>query len=256
MMSVLASVSQTVFDGSMLLAFPIAIAAGFLSFISPCVLPLVPGYLSYMTGLTHSELQSSERSIGRRSQMLFGALGFVAGFSFLFISYGLAFGELGKWFVHNQTVLDRVLGSIVIVMGASYLGWLPFMQQDTRPRIRIRDGVWTSPLLGLLFGLGWAPCVGPTLGAVQTLAFQEASALRGAVLSAAYCIGLGLPFILIALGYRRSLFATAFLRRHSRVIARFGGAFLVAIGFALVTGVWDHMMAILRGWASGAGVFL
>ena len=256
MMMLIADIGTTVFSGSLLFAIPIAIAAGFLSFASPCVLPLVPGYVSYITGLTHSELQQEELSLARRSRMLLGTLGFVSGFTFLFVSYGLAFGQLGNWFLDHEQKVNVVLGVLVIVMGASYLGWLPATQQDFRPRIRLQSGVWTAPLLGLLFGLGWAPCVGPTLAAVQTLAFTEGSALRGAVLSFAYCVGLGLPFILISLGYRKSLKATRFLRTHSRRITRFGGAMLVIIGFAMVIGVWADFMAVLRQWASGIGVFL
>lgn len=252
----LASIAETVFDGSMLLAVPIAMFAGFLSFASPCVLPLVPGYISYMTGLSHQELIDAESSIRHRSRMLLGTAGFVAGFSLLFVSYGLAFGQAGTWFLRNERLVTVILGAFVIVMGASYLGWIPVAQQDFRPRVRLRDGVWTSPLLGLLFGLGWAPCVGPTLAAVQSLAFTEASAVRGAFLSVAYCIGLGLPFIVLALAYRKSLVATKWLRGHSRLLTRIGGAFLVVIGFAMVTGVWSEITAVLRQWASGIGVWL
>lgn len=252
-MNLLASLADTVFSGSMLLAIPISIAAGFLSFASPCVLPLVPGYVSYLTGLTNTELLDSDSSVRHRSRILLGTSGFVLGFSVLFISYGLAFGELGNWFLQHARPVSIGLGVLVVLMGASYLGWLPFAEQDFRPRWRIRDGVWTSPLLGLLFGLGWAPCVGPTLAAVQTLAFSEGSAARGAVLSFAYCIGLGVPFLLIGLGYRRSLVATRFLRKHSRFITRLGGAMMVLIGFALITGVWNEITAWLRIWSAGIG---
>jgi cytochrome c-type biogenesis protein len=250
------SAGELVFSGSMLLAIPVAIIAGFLSFVSPCVLPLVPGYFSYITGLSDAELKASESSLSQRSRIMVATLGFIAGFSFLFVSYGLAFGQLGNWFLQNERIVSMILGALVIVMGAGYLGWIPAMNQDFRPRFHVKDGAWTAPLLGLLFGLGWAPCVGPTLAAVQTLAFTEANALRGAVLSVAYCIGLGLPFLLIALAYKKSLVATRFLRQHSRIITRIGGAFLVAIGFALVTGVWADITAALRTFAAGYGVFL
>lgn len=252
-MTLVASLAETVFSGSMLLAIPISLVAGFLSFASPCVLPLVPGYISYLTGLTNAELLASDSSVRHRSRILLGTAGFVLGFSVLFISYGVAFGELGNWFLLHARPVSIVLGVLVVLMGASYLGWLPFAEQDLRPRWRIRDGVWTSPLLGLLFGLGWAPCVGPTLAAVQTLAFSEGSALRGAVLSFAYCLGLGVPFLLIGLGYRRSLAATKFLRRHSRTITRVGGALMVLIGFALITGVWNELTVWLRTWTAGIG---
>ncbi|MEY4322706.1 MAG: hypothetical protein RL410_487 [Actinomycetota bacterium] len=252
----IASVGEVVFSGSMLLAIPVAIAAGFLSFVSPCVLPLVPGYFSYITGLTDTELRASETNVLQRSRIVVATIGFVAGFSFLFISYGLAFGQLGNWFLQNERIVSMVLGVLIIVMGAGYLGWIPAMNQDFRPRWRIKDGMWTAPLLGLLFGLGWAPCVGPTLAAVQTLAFTEANAVRGAILSAAYCVGLGLPFLMIAIAYKKSLTATRFLRAHSRTITRIGAAFLIAIGFALITGLWTDVTAALRTWATGIGVFL
>lgn len=250
------AVAETVFSGSLLLALPIAIAAGFLSFASPCVLPLVPGYLSYMTGLSHSELMDSEKSVARRSRILLGTVGFVSGFTLLFVSYGVAFGQAGSWFLRNERPVSIVMGLIVIVMGASYLGWIPASQQDFRLRFRLPDGVWTSPLLGILFGLGWAPCVGPTLAAVQSLAFTEASAGRGALLAFAYCVGLGVPFILIALAYRRSIRATKWLRRHTLTITRVGGGMLVLIGFALVTGLWNDLTAMLRIWSADFGVLL
>ena len=250
------SIAETVFSGSLFLAIPVALAAGFLSFASPCVLPLVPGYISYMTGLSHRELIDAEHSLRTRSRLLVGTAGFVLGFSLLFVSYGIAFGQLGSWFLRNERPVSIVMGLLVIVMGASYLGWIPASQQDFRLRVNLRDGVWTSPLLGILFGLGWAPCVGPTLAAVQSLAFTEASAGRGALLAFAYSLGLGVPFLLIALAYRKSLIATRWLRQHSQLVTRIGGAMLVLIGFALVTGIWSEVTAVLRIWAGNFGVFL
>jgi cytochrome c-type biogenesis protein len=252
----LANVGELVFSGSVLLAIPVAIAAGFLSFVSPCVLPLVPGYFSYITGLSNAELNAENMGLRQRSRIMIATAGFVAGFSLLFVSYGLAFGQLGNWFLTHERIVSMVLGVLVIVMGAGYLGWIPAMNQDFRPRFRLKDGVWTAPLLGFLFGLGWSPCAGPTLGAVQSLALLEGSALRGAVLSLAYCLGLGLPFLIIAFAYRRSLVATQFLRRHSQLITRIGGAFLIAIGFAMVTGMWAEVTAVLRTWAADFGVIL
>jgi cytochrome c-type biogenesis protein len=253
---VISSIAETVFSGSLFLAIPVALAAGFLSFASPCVLPLVPGYISYMTGLSHRELIDAEHSLRTRSRLLVGTAGFVLGFSLLFVSYGIAFGQLGSWFLRNERPVSIVMGLLVIVMGASYLGWIPASQQDFRLRVNLRDGVWTSPLLGILFGLGWAPCVGPTLAAVQSLAFTEASAGRGALLAFAYSLGLGVPFLLIALAYRKSLIATRWLRQHSQLVTRIGGAMLVLIGFALVTGIWSEVTAVLRIWAGNFGVFL
>ncbi|MCX6403176.1 MAG: cytochrome c biogenesis protein CcdA [Actinobacteria bacterium] len=251
----MADVGQTVMSGSMLLAIPIAIAAGFLSFASPCVLPLVPGYLSFISGLSHKEIQNSEGLTQQKSRLVMGSLGFIAGFSFLFISAGAAFGQVGSWLKANQDGLNIVLGLVVIVMGASFLGWIPAAQQDFRLRMRIQDGIWSAPLLGLVFGLGWAPCIGPTLAAVLTLSFEEGP-IRGAILAMFYCIGLGAPFLLVALAYRKSLVATKFLRTHSRSITKIGGAFLVLIGFAIMTGLWQQMTIFLQQWAANFGVFL
>lgn len=254
MISLIASAAETVSNGSMLLAIPISVLAGFLSFASPCVLPLVPGYLSYVTGLSHQELMASDSSVKQRSRIIIGTFGFVLGFTLLFVSYGAAFGELGKWLLAYQQQINIVLGVLVVLLGASFLGWLPFFEQDFRPRARLKDGVWTAPILGLLFGLGWAPCIGPTLAAVQTLAFTEGSALRGAALSAFYCLGLGLPFLLIGLGYRKSLVATTFLRRHSRGITRVGGGMMVLIGLALITGLWNEVTRWLQTFASSGWI--
>lgn len=251
----IADIGQTILSGSMLLAIPIAIAAGFLSFASPCVLPLVPGYLSFISGLSHNEIQNAEGMTQQKSRLVVGALGFIAGFSFLFVTAGAAFGQVGSWFKSQQTGLNIVLGLVVIVMGASFLGWIPAAQQDFRIRRRIQDGVWSAPLLGLVFGLGWAPCIGPTLAAVLTLSFEEGP-IRGAVLALAYSVGLGLPFLLVALAYRRSLVATKFLRKHSRTITKIGGALLVIIGFALLTGWWEILTIILQQWAANFGVLL
>lgn len=251
----IADIGQTVLSGSMLLAIPIAIAAGFLSFASPCVLPLVPGYLSFISGLSHNEIQNSAGLTQQKSRLVVGALGFIAGFSFLFVTAGAAFGQVGNWFKSQQAGLNIVLGLVVIVMGASFLGWIPASQQDFRIRTRIQDGVWSAPLLGLVFGLGWAPCIGPTLAAVLTLSFEEGP-IRGAILALAYSLGLGLPFLLVALAYRRSLVATKFLRTHSRAITKIGGAFLVLIGFALLTGWWEKLTIMLQQWAANFGVLL
>ena len=251
----LADVGQTILSGSMLLAIPIAFAAGFLSFASPCVLPLVPGYLSFISGLSHNEIQNSEGLNQQKSRLIVGSLGFIAGFSFLFVTAGAAFGQIGNWLRVHQDGLNIVLGIVVIVMGASFLGWIPAAQQDFRLRMRIQDGIWSAPLLGLVFGLGWAPCIGPTLAAVLTLSFEEGP-IRGAILALFYCVGLGLPFLLVAMAYRRSLVATKFLRTHSRTITRVGGALLVFIGFAILTGFWEKITIFLQQWTANFGVFL
>ncbi len=279
------SAVETVATGSLLLAAPIAFAAGAVSFLSPCVLPLVPGYLSFVTGLSGAELAGEEQTAVRpagadseagdgavlddgavlteappiprtRGRVLAGSLLFVLGFTVVFVSYGVLFGALGHALLEYQEPITRVLGVVVIVLGLAFLGLVPGSQREWRLHRTPALGLWGAPLLGVLFGLGWTPCIGPTLGAVQTLAFTEASALRGAILSAFYCLGLGLPFVLVGLLFRRALGAIGWVRRHSVLVMRIGGALLVAIGVLLVTGTWDDLTIGLRSWAGGFGVFL
>jgi len=273
------SAAETVVAGSLLLAAPIAFAAGAVSFLSPCVLPLVPGYLSFVTGLTGAELSGeagsaaesagdadaaegvvlarSRSSVARtKGRVLLGSLLFVLGFTVVFVAYGTLFGALGDALVHYQGTISRVLGVVVIALGLAFLGLIPGFQRDWRLH-RIPDvGMWSAPLLGVIFGLGWTPCIGPTLGAVQTLAFTEASAARGALLSAFYCLGLGLPFVIVGLLFRHMLGALGAVRRRSVLVMRIGGVLLVAIGLLLVTGTWDDLTIGLRSWASGFGVSL
>jgi len=278
-------VGEAVVSGSLLIAIPLAMLAGLLSFASPCVLPLVPGYLSYVTGLTGSELAGrapapaapagppavagegpaagaarpttggvglATRSVGRsRSRVLLGTLGFIAGFSAVFVSYGALFGGLGATLLAHQDVITRVLGVVVIVLGLGFLGVIPALQREARLHHRPTRGIWGAPLLGALFGLGWTPCIGPTLAAVQSLAFTEASAGRGALLSLAYCLGLGLPFLVVGLAMERGLGAMAWARRHARTIQVVGGVSLVLLGLVMVTGLWGSLTIELRGWISG-----
>ena len=272
------SAVDTVTSGSLLLAAPIAFAAGVVSFLSPCVLPLVPGYLSFITGLTGAELageevpagaaagagagagavkvQDAETLVRTKGRVLIGSLLFVLGFTFVFVSYGALFGALGQALVQYQQTISKVLGLLVIVLGLAFLGLVPGFQREFRVHRMPTIGLWGAPLLGVLFGLGWTPCIGPTLGAVQTLAFTEASAARGALLSFFYCMGLGLPFIVVGLLFRRAMGTIGWVRRHSLLVMRIGGAMLVAIGFLLITGLWDDLTIGLRSWAGGFGVFL
>ena len=268
------SSAETVISGSLLLAAPIAFAAGAVSFLSPCVLPLVPGYLSFVTGLTGAELSGESAgttasssgsnpsvttvatSASTKSRVLVGSLLFVLGFSLVFVAYGLLFGALGEALVRYQQPITRILGIVVIVLGLAFMGVLPGLQREFRLH-RIPDwGMWAAPALGVLFGLGWTPCIGPTLAAVQTLAFTEGSAARGALLSFVYCLGLGLPFVIVGLMFRRALGAMSWVRQRSDMVMKLGGGLLVLIGVLLVTGVWDSATIALRSWASGFGVAL
>jgi cytochrome c-type biogenesis protein len=240
-------VGALVSSGSLWLALPIAFTAGVVAFLSPCVLPLAPGYLSYVTGLTGAELAGTRR----RGTVLAGSLLFVLGFSVVFISYGVLFGGVGSTLLRYTEVISRILGVFVIALGLAFMGVIPGLQREFRIHRLPRWGVAGAPVLGVLFGLGWTPCIGPTLAAVQTLAFTEASALRGAVLSFAYCLGLGLPFVVLAVAFSRLAGAVSFLRRHSLVIMRVGGVLLVAVGVLLVTGLWNDLTVWLRITAPG-----
>ena len=236
-------VAGIVANGGLWLAVPIAFAAGIVAFLSPCVLPLAPGYVSYITGLTGAELADPK---GRRGQVLLGSVLFVAGFSIVFVSYGLLFGGVGSLLLQYADIVTRVLGVLVIAMGLAFLGVIPGLQREWRMHRMPTWGVAGAPLLGVLFGLGWSPCIGPTLTAVQTLAFTEASALRGAFLSLVYCLGLGLPFVLLALAFSRMAGAIAWVRRHYVWVMRIGGGMLVLVGILLVTGIWTDVTIWLR----------
>ncbi|MFB9967701.1 cytochrome c biogenesis CcdA family protein [Sinosporangium siamense] len=221
---------------------PIAVAAGLVSFASPCVLPLVPGYLSYVTGMSDDP---------RKSRLLLGSVLFVLGFAVVFVSAGAVVGGLGSALLTNADIIKRVIGGLTIVMGLAFLGLVPGLQRDVRVHRRPAAGLAGAPLLGVVFGLGWTPCIGPTLGVVLSLGLTEGSAGRGAVLAFAYALGLGLPFVLAGLAYRRALGAFKALRRHSRLITRVGGAMLVLVGLLLVTGLWDQLIASMQGWIGG-----
>lgn len=278
-------VGEVVSSGSLVIAIPLAVLAGLISFASPCVLPLVPGYLSYVTGLTGAELEeararaavpagatagsvaaaSTSPSSGPgaasadtfssrppvKHRVVLGTLGFILGFSAVFVSYGALFGGLGAELLAHQEVITRVLGVVVIVLGLGFVGLVPSLQREARIHHRPARGMWGAPLLGALFALGWTPCIGPTLAAVQSLAFTEGSAARGALLSLAYCIGLGLPFLVIGLAMERGLEAMAWARRNTRVIQVVGGASMILLGILMVTGLWGSLTIAMRGWVSG-----
>jgi cytochrome c-type biogenesis protein len=187
----------------------------------------------------------------RRGRVLLGTVLFVLGFSAVFVTSGALFGGLGSRLAGHQDTVDVVLGLLTIVMGLAFLGLVPGLQREVRLHRLPSPGLAGAPLLGVLFGVGWTPCLGPTLAAVQTLAYREASAGRGALLTAAYCAGLGIPFVLTGLAFTRALGAFAVVKRHSAVVVRVGGGLLVLVGLLLVSGLWSSVIADLRGWVSG-----
>lgn len=270
----------TVLSGSMLLAVPFAFIAGLVSFASPCVLPLVPGYLGYVSGMAGGQARPSGGGGGGRApgggtvggstvvgstvggstatlarvgrgRVVAGVGLFVAGFTAVFVLFGVLAGSLGALVNQWSDPITRVLGVVVVLMGLVFLGWMPFAQRERRLHLAPTAGLWGAPLLGVVFGLGWAPCIGPTLVAVYTLALDEASAGRGAILSVAYCLGLGLPFLVIALAFDRSARVLRVLRDHRRLIQQIGGAVLVLVGLALVSGLWTAWTNSLQGLIGG-----
>ena len=237
---------DTVLSGSMALALPVALVAGVVSFFSPCVVPLLPGYLSYATGLSGVDLENA-----RRGRMVLGSLLFVLGFSFVFVVLGTLSGALGDWLFRYTRQISVVLGLFTILVGVAFIGLVPWLQRDFRVHRVPAVGLAAAPMLGVLFGLGWTPCIGPTLSAVQALALHEGTATRGAMLSVAYSLGLGIPFLVAGLAFRRTLGAVKWVRRHQVWVTRIGGMMLIVVGLLLVTGLWDQWVADLRSVVTG-----
>ncbi|MGK5497969.1 cytochrome c biogenesis CcdA family protein [Streptomyces sp. URMC 125] len=236
--------TDTVLSGGLLLAVPVALLAGLVSFFSPCVLPLIPGYLSYVTGIGGADLAEA-----RRWRMVLGSSLFVVGFTAVFVSGGALFGYFGQTLLAHQEVLGRILGVLLVVMGLLFMGLLGGVgQRELRFHRRPAVGLAGAPLLGVLFGVGWTPCLGPTLSAVSFLAVNEASAARGALLTTVYCLGLGLPLVLTAVAFRRALGAFSWVKRHYVWVMRTGGGMLIALGVLMLTGVWDLVLTEIRGW--------
>jgi cytochrome c-type biogenesis protein len=230
-----------IFEANLLVAMSVAAIAGLVSFFSPCVIPLVPGYLSYASGM--SDVKS-------RSRVFLGSVLFVSGFTFLFVSYGVLFGGLGSKIAENSRPISIALGLLTISLGVIFLFNERFYR-SFKPTWKMRSGLVFAPFLGFAFGIGWTPCIGPTLGAVQVLAIQSATAQRGAILSAAYCVGLGLPFILMGLFLDKAEPLRKFIASKGNIITKTGGLLLILIGILQVSNLWDQLMNSLRDLISG-----
>lgn len=249
-------------SGPLLLAAGLAVLAGAVSFASPCVVPLVPGYLAYLTGLVGADSNRAEgdRAEGGRSQgrgRVLGAVAlFVLGFSVVFTASVVTVLGIADRLTLNEVILQRAGGVITIAMGLVFVGLVPRLQRDLRVHPRPGLGprhMLGAPLLGAVFGLGWTPCLGPTLAGVIALAVGTPGGglARGVLLVAAYCLGLGVPFLLLAFGARRAVRAMSWLREHVRGVQLAGGALLIVVGLALVTGVWAELIAVLQGPVRG-----
>ncbi|MGH3764789.1 MAG: cytochrome c biogenesis CcdA family protein [Pseudonocardiaceae bacterium] len=254
------NVTDLAISGPLLLAALVALAAGAISFASPCCIPLVRGYLAYLAGLVGSDAAPTcsnsgvATGHGSRVRVAVAALLFVLGFTVVFTTAVLGVLRLSDTLFASELLLQRVGGVVTIVMGLAFLGLIPALQRDVRLHHRPRGGFWGAPLLGGVFGLGWTPCLGPTLTGVIALASGTQvgpTTARGLLLVLAYCLGLGLPFILLAIGSTLAVTTAGWLRRHTRVIQLSGGGLLLVVGALLVTGLWGELVALLRSPISG-----
>jgi cytochrome c-type biogenesis protein len=237
------SFAQTALSGSMPAALAVALLAGIVSFASPCVLPLVPGYLGYVTGLSGVDLARQ-----RRGRMVAGALLFVLGFTVVFVTTTSTLAGLAGVLVAHSDVVTRAAGVVVIALGLLFVGWVPGSGRRLQPSWRPAAGLAGAPLLGAVFAVGWTPCIGPTLSAVLFLVTSEGGGVRrGIVLAVAYCLGLGVPFVLVALGWSRASRLLGALRRHQRAVQVLGGLLLVTVGALMVSGLWTTLVSRLGG---------
>jgi cytochrome c-type biogenesis protein len=232
--------THTVQNGPLLVAAGVAALVGLIGFLSPCVLPLVPGYLSYVAGLSGDTAKPSQR------RMAVGALLFVLGFTVIFVAQGVLFGALGSSINAHRKGIEQIMGLVTILLGVVFLGGLGFMQREIKVHRLPRAGLVGAPLLGVTFGLAWTPCLTPTFGAVYSLALTQGTAGRGAFLTLCYCLGLGIPFVLVALGFGWVSRALGFVRSHRWAVSGVGGVLLIGIGVLLVTGEWDHLVNLLQ----------
>jgi cytochrome c-type biogenesis protein len=240
---------EIVVSGGLWLAVPIALAAGLLSFLSPCVLPLVPGYLGYVSGVARDDAR-------RRSRMVAGAALFIAGFTAVFMLFFVLAGTFGVFFVQYRDLLLRIGGVLIILMGVVFIGQVTVLQRTIKPRWQPRTGLLGAPLLGIVFAVGWTPCIGPTLAAVGFLGAEGGNLPRALLLGLFYCLGLGIPFLLVALGFGWVGGSIAWVKRHIRAINIAGGVLLIVIGVLMVSGAWTWLMSGLGAVISDFAIFL
>jgi cytochrome c-type biogenesis protein len=231
-------VNEILVDGGLWLAVPIALAAGLLSFLSPCVLPLVPGYLGYVSGVAGG----AEK---RRSRMVLGAVLFILGFTVVFVVFNFLGAATSVFYLDYVDALQRIGGIVVIILGLVFIGQVTFLQRTLKPSWQPRTGLIGAPLLGVVFALGWTPCIGPTMGAVFLLAGFDP--VRAVLLAIVYSIGLGIPFLLVALGFDWVSSSIAWVKRHIRLINIIGGVLLIVVGILLVTGLWNTLLNGFQG---------
>lgn len=242
--------SDLVFDGALWAGVLIAALAGFVSFASPCVLPLVPGYFGYLGSAVapvEPSFAPARGTTAQRRRLLLGVLLFIAGFSIVFVTVTVLGGVFGQVFLAYADIATRILGVVVIVMGLAFVGVFRKMQRTVRPRFRSRLGLAGAPLLGLALGIGWTPCIGPTLAAIISVSWNLGDPVRAGLLGVAYSLGLGIPFLLLALGLGWATRSMSFLRRHIRAVNIAGGVVLVVLGLLMVSGLWTRLMSSLQG---------
>jgi len=238
------SPGEIVSGGSLVLALPIALLAGLISFVSPCVLPLVPGYIGYVSGVT-------DAADLRRGRAVLGASLFVAGFSVVFLGVIVLGSTVGVFLLQFGSLIERIAGVVVIALGLVFIGQVTFMQRQLKPTWRPAAGLAGAPLLGAVFAIGWTPCIGPTLVAVTSLASYQGDPGRAALIGVFYCLGLGIPFVLIALGFGWVGGSVAWVKRHLRLINIIGGALLIVLGLLMVTGLWGYFLSHFTGVING-----
>ena len=239
------NVDAIVGSGALWVALPVAMLAGLLSFLSPCVLPLVPGYLGFVGGAVRGAPtgQDGTNSVPSRREMVLGVLLFILGFTLVFVLFAVIGGTAGVFLLRWGDLITRILGAVIIVMGLVFIGLFGFAQRTVRMNVSGRAGLIGAPLLGIALGFGWSPCMGPTLSAIVSLSLNVGDVGRAALLGVAYSLGLGIPFLLVALGFGWATRSVTFLRRHVRIVNIVGGALLIVLGLLMVTGVWKMIMS-------------